>query len=237
MTELERDVRANNAHIFFSEILNDATTASITGFDPALLLKWNPINTQERCQGKFIIIDPSGQSLHSDPTVISLFELWDGVPWLKVLDRGTFSPKQTIEAGLLMGATHQCDLIIVENVAYQASLLFWFTETAKMAGLEGYHFLPINRGGASKNAAILTVLRQLQNKEVAVHPDCLSAVLHDIAIWNPQRTKNVDDLLDVIAYAPLAVLKYQSLMGRTINAALEDPEDLRIRSTLENCPI
>ena len=246
LAELERDARANNAHIFFSEVLNDSSTQSITGFDPAKMLKWDAIRNDQLPQGKFIIIDPAGQSLESDPTVITLFELWDGIPWARKVLRGSFSPLKTIEEAINMGLVEQCSCIIVEAVAYQASLLFWFNHTCKMNGIEGFDFLPINRGGGSKNAAIMLMLRQLQGykdgtkelpPELGIHPELLSTVLFDIAAFNPQKRNNRDDLLDVIAYAPQAVLQYRAQIGRIVNETFLDPQENAILPSTVNCPI
>lgn len=244
LKELDRDARAGNAQIFFSELLNDSSTQSITGFDPTKILKWSDTKNFELPQGKFILIDPSGESQTADPTVIALFELWDGQPWLRKIKRGSYSPKATIDEAINMGLQEQCSCIIVESVAYQASLLFWFRETCKMQGIEGFDFLPISRGGGSKNAAIMTMLRQLQGyhdgqnsvpPELGLHPATVSTVLVDIAAFNPQKRNNKDDLLDVIAYAPLAVLKYRHEMGRVMNALFEEPSEI-IPHT-RNCPI
>lgn len=244
LKELERDARAGNAQIFFSELLNDSSTQSITGFDPTKLLKWADTRNFEESQGKFIIIDPAGQSTDADPTVITLFELWDGLPWAKKVVRGTLSPKATIMEAINLGLTEQCSCIIVESVAYQASLLFWFREVCKMEGIEGFDFLPISRGGGSKNAAIMTMFRQLQGyhdgkqsvpPELGIHPDVLSSVLVDIAAFNPQKRVNKDDLLDVIAYAPMAVLKYRAEIGKVYNEPFEEP--IRIIDHHRNCPI
>jgi hypothetical protein len=232
LKELERDSRAGNAQIFFSELLNDSSTQSITGFDATKLLKLPPTYQYEQPQGKFIIIDPAGQSQEADPTVIALFELWDGLPWLRAVKRGSYSPKATIMEAISLGIEAQCSCIIVESVAYQASLLFWFQEIAKMEGIEGFDFLPINRSGGSKNAAIMVMLRQLQGyhdgkesvpPELGIHPDILSTVLVDIAAFNPQKRVNKDDLLDVLAYAPMAVVKYRAEIGKVINAAFDEP--------------
>lgn len=242
--ELERDARAGNAQIFFSELLNDSSTQSITGFDPTKLLKWPDARNMEQPQGKFIIIDPAGQSQASDPTVITLFELWDGVPWARKVKRGNYSPKATIEEAITMGLEEQCSCIIVESVAYQASLLFWFGEICKMQGIEGFDFLPISRAGGSKNSAIMTMFRQLQGyndgknqvpPELGLHPDILSLVLVDISSFNPQKRNNRDDLLDVIAYAVMAVLKYRAEIGKVMNAIYEEPS--RVIDHTRNCRI
>jgi hypothetical protein len=115
-----------------------------------------------------------------------------------------------------------------------------------MQGIEGFDFLPIHRGGGSKNAAIMLMLRQLQGykdgdryipPEIGIHPELLPHVLFDIAAFNPQKRNNRDDLLDVLAYAPQAVLQYRPQIGKVVNETFLDPQEYAIVPPTLNCPI
>lgn len=219
LKELKAAIRANNAPIFFSEILNDSTAVSTTNFDPANILTITKEQLHDN-QGAFVIIDPSGRKKNSDDTAIGSFILRDGKPYNVGIKRAKLTPKETILEGLKAAMEVGASCILVENYAYQDSLLFWFEEVCKEQGIYGFDFLPINRGSISKNSFILSSLNQIGKQEIGFLNTLVGEYVTDVLRFNPQSTTNYDDYLDVVAYSPLAVLKYRTEIGRVFNSSL-----------------
>ena len=233
LKDFEQDIRANNAHFFLSEMLNDPSTEAKTGFDFRLLTPWQTNYDTELPDGKFIVIDPSGRTMRSDDCVIGLFEERNNVPWLVKFVAGKFSPKETIEHALDLAMEYSVPLIAIENVAYQDTLLFWFEETIKTFGIEGVTVVPVNRGGESKLVAILRMFRQLQaaETELGLHPSVRSDVIFQIREYDPDKSNNKDDLLDVLAYAPKVLQTYKHQCRRVIYEETHASPELLLRNT------
>ncbi|MGL4483864.1 MAG: hypothetical protein ACRCUS_02845, partial [Anaerovoracaceae bacterium] len=231
LAELQKAVRSNTTSIFFSEILNDSTQSGNVIFDPKTLLVAQPTMDE----GKFIVIDPAGRKATSDDTAIGVGALHDGIPYLVKMVRGKFSPLETITKAINLAGEVGAGLICVENYAYQESLLFWFEHVCTLNGIYGLEFQPINRGTANKNSSILSMFKQLQAQEIGLYPEVVGDVLTDIVRFNPQTTNNKDDLLDILVYLPMVVLKYRASIGRLFNQSLDSSDDLSVRPTAITC--
>lgn len=131
ITEFRRDVRAGNAHIFISEVLNNDTMDTLTGFDYRKIPAWKPQYDSAPPDGKFLIIDPSGRKRNSDDTAILYVESRDSVLWARMVLHGVFNPLETIKYAIALALHTETRLILCEDIAYQDSLLFWFEEQIK----------------------------------------------------------------------------------------------------------
>ena len=216
---LKTAISNGTAPMFFAELLNDNSTTALTGFRPERLLDWNPMYEINQPDCTYIIIDPAGRKSTSDTTVIGLFHVYESTPWLIEFKRDILTPKATIMYALTLGMETGCFNILVEDIAYQESLLFWFEEICRTQGIGGFKFYPISRGNKSKNVAIVTMIKQLQGlhsssytvvakPELGLHPKVKQAVIYDIYRFNPDKSNNSDDLLDVLAYASTAYLQH-----------------------------
>lgn len=224
MRDLDEAVRNNTTHIFFSEILNDSKVSGNVIFDTTKLLIGKPTEAQ----GSFIVIDPSGSKPTSNDTAIGLCKVHDGIPYLAELERGIYTPIETITRALDMASRHNVGVVIIENYAYQASLLTWFEYVCRMNGIFGIQCLPINRGTATKNGAITNMFGQLQAREIGLYPELVGEVLSDIVRFNPMTQNNRDDLLDILVYLPLCTIKYQNEIRQIIQASYEDLTQLGV---------
>jgi hypothetical protein len=209
--ELESLMSLGEESIFMSEKMNDPTPQLKTAFDQSRLAVMDM--SSEVHQGNFVIIDPSGRKKTSDNTVIGYCEIYDNKPHIVSLLNEVMTPKQTIEASLLICSQKRCVTIVSEAVAYQESLLFWFGEALEKLKLTHISLIPINPKGVSKNSRILTALKQLQTKEISLDPKILSQVVNQVYKFDPKTTKNVDDILDIVAYAPRVVNEYGPMIA------------------------
>lgn len=227
IAELENDMAAGVPEIFFSEVMNDTESSINANIDTSLIKGWI-WNEADSPQGKMIIIDPAKGNLSTaggmivendtkkkkvlDPISIGYFEVYDGMPALRYLKEGDFSPGQTISIALGMALRHGCKIIAVESNAYQATLLFWFNDIAVKLNITGIFFVPIHSTNVAKNSRILGMVRSLQAGEQAIHPEVRSRVVKQLLDWKPLKRDNDDGILDLLSMAPRVLSEFQGLM-------------------------
>jgi hypothetical protein len=210
LQEFDNDIAAGHPEIFLAEVMNDTEAGINTKTDLTKIKPW-PWHIHENPQGKFIILDPSGDKHNSDDCVIGQFDVYDGVPGLRKVISEILSPGNIIRRALLLGMETGTRLIAVESVAFQASLLYWFDVICTELGITGFTFVEIYPGGKSKNSRIATMLKSLTaspEPEIYIHHEVRSIVTHQISQWNPLKKNNVDGILDVIHYAPRVLAEY-----------------------------
>lgn len=235
MEEFANDIAMGKPEIFIAEVLNDDEASSRSGIDVSAIpmMPTDLYNTPP--QGKFIMIDPAGNKLHSDSTEIGLFYVFDGTPALIRLVSGKLDPSQTIREALTLALSYGVSLIGVESVAYQASLLHWFNVISQQHGLTGIEFVEMYPGGYSKNARIKEMLGLLAVGKILLGEDVRSRVVHQIVHWNPLKRDNVDDLLDIIAYAPKMLELYGYLIALEDAVRQQDAGQIRTMEMHEIC--
>lgn len=230
--EFENDLAAGRPEIFYSEVLNDENASSNNLIDLSLLppLPYDPDDIPPPA-GRFIIIDPSGNKSNSDATAIGYFEVHDARPVLRSLINERLSPGDTIRKAIELGLRNNCRLIAVESVAYQATLNYWFNFICQQQGIFGFEAVEVYPGGWSKNSRILAMLKSYAAGEIFVDTECKPQVHLQITQFNPLKTDNTDDILDLLTYAPKVMDAYGAylisndiIMSQEINAIPVLPE-------------
>ena len=214
LDELENDTSMGHPEIFFSEVMNDEEAGNRAGIDITKINYWKddqvPGEQPLDAEAGFIIIDPSIGKKKNDAVAIGACLIYDGKPVLRKLRVGAFNPKQQVEESIAMAVEMGVMAILVESVAYQATLAFWIEEAKRRYGMTGLRVLEIYPGANQKNARILNMLKQLVTPEpqIYIHPDVKAQVVHQIVHFNPLRTRNADDILDLIAYFYPAIAQF-----------------------------
>ena len=164
----------------------------------------------------FIIIDPSVGKKKNDKVAIGVVLIFDTRPVLWELSVGAFNPKEQITECLRLAMKHGLMAIVIESVAYQATLAFWMAEAKQRHGLHSLRILEIYPGMNAKNSRIITMLKQLTapRPDVWLHPLVRTQVVYQIVHWNPLKTKNVDDILDLLAYCYPTIQQFGMLLLR-----------------------
>lgn len=212
---------------FRAELLNDRDVTSLstlqlhkTKSEDELLQDLAPI-------AGFIIIDPSGSKDTSDNTEIGAFYVYeDDVILCHKFVSGRFTPEQTISKSLDLATEYGLTVIGVEDVAYQSTLSFWFNKTLTDLGAQDYFkVLMISPEGQAKNARILTALRQWERGQLVACGQAYQQLLTQARSFKPSTKKNIDDKLDVFAYAPRFWAKYsRQIPEPTMYQQLYTPE-------------
>ena len=209
--EFQNDLSMGRPEVFYSEVLNDENASSNNLVDFSKIPKYTRLEDTIP-SGKFVLIDPSGNKNRSDETAISYNEVFDSVPVLRKLTHKRLSPGDTIRQALTYCLENNCKLVIIESVAYQASLCYWFNFICQQIGITGIECVEIHPGGYSKNHRILTMFKQLPAGEIEIHPEVFPEVSIEILGFNPLKTDNTDNILDLLAYLTKAVEMYGDLM-------------------------
>jgi hypothetical protein len=238
--EFENDLSMGRPEIFYSEVLNDENASSNNLIDLSQIpsLPYDPTSNLGRPPpaGRFIIIDPSGNKQNSDCTAIGYFEVHDARPVLIEVINEKLSPGDTIRKAIALGLTHNTKLIAIESVAYQATLSYWFQVICQQLGIIGFEAVEIYPGGWSKNSRILAMLKGYAAGELFVDPACRPIVHLQITTFNPLRTDNTDDILDLLAYSNKVMEEYGAYL--ISNDIIMSQELARIPVLAEgaNCP-
>lgn len=250
VAEYEGDLRANCPEVFLAEVLNDETAGIKSGIDITRLPKY-PFDPDELPAGRAVVIDPAGDNAGADYNGIGLVGVYDGIGCLEKVKLGRMNPLQLIKEALLMGMDTGARLICVEAVAYQASLLFWFTKVCEDNGIMGFHFMPLAIGGGSKNAKIIASLRKWQGekmkddqgKELPIYKSTLHVsdevrplIINEIIKFNPMKKNNQDTCLDLLTFVDKVIEQHQDLMLMPLEVQMIINSDrTKPRSIEENC--
>lgn len=235
LDELENDTSMGHPEIFYSEVMNDDEAGNKAGLDITKIHYFT--DTEDgmplEAEAGFVIIDPSVGKKKSDKVALGAFLIFDGKPVLWDVSVDAFNPKQQIEEALRLCVKWGVMCILVEAVAYQATLVFWINEAKLRYGLSGIRVLEIYPGMNTKNSRIINALKLLTAPAATLmlHPRVKSTVLHQIVHWNPFRKHNVDDILDLLAYGYPAIQQFGMTLLRPFE--LRDTPRVTLTEDLE----
>jgi hypothetical protein len=222
LAELQSDTDMGHPEIFFSEVMNDEDSGTVSGIDVSKIPECPAHLDAVTAQGGCIIIDPSLGKKKGDDLGIGAFLIYDGKPVMREVISKKLDPGQTIQQATFMAVKYSMQLIICEGGAYQATLIFWFNQVYAQLGVTGIHVGEITTGGMQKNARIQAGLKQVLSGEILLHQSVRSAVIYQISQWNPLKANNKDEILDLIAYIYKAIELFPDWMPLLISDGFED---------------
>ena len=228
LEELDNDTSMGHPEIFFSEVMNDEEAGNRAGIDIAKIGTYvePPEHLPSFPESGFIIIDPSVGKKKNDAVAIGAILIFDGVPVLWDLRVGPFNPMEQIVKSFELAMLYGIESILVESVAYQATLCFWMNYVMEQRGIRGFKSKEIYPGMNTKNSRIISMLKDLTapKPQCLVHPRVKTQFVYQVSHFNPARTKNIDDILDLLAYARPAMVQYGAALLLPINAAEISPQ-------------
>jgi hypothetical protein len=204
LSELESDTELGHPEIFYAEVMNDENAGAKHGIDITLIQPAPDYLLDDQAHAGWVLIDPSVGKKKSDDVAIGAFLVHDK-PMFRDLAYGKFDPKRTIQEAFRMCFKWGIRTIFVESVAYQATLAYWMEYFAKELGIDGLVILEIYPGRSSKNSRIFNTLKTMakenpDNAEILIHKSVRSIFVNQAQNWNPLKTDNVDDVLDLPGY-------------------------------------
>lgn len=205
--EFQNDLAMGRPEIFYSEVLNDENASSNNLIDFSKIPKYTrPDDTIP--DGKFVLIDPSGNKSTSDNCAIGYSEVFAGTPVLRKLTNARMSPGDTVRTALTYCLEHNCKVVVIESVAYQATLGYWFEFICQQLGITGIICVEIYPGGKSKHHRIQQMFKQLPAGEIEIHPEVFPEVSIEMLAYNPLIANNTDNILDLLAYQTRVVAEF-----------------------------
>ena len=219
--EFLNDLAMGRPDIFYAEVLNDENASANNIIDLSRLPSL-PYSQGDIPNGNFVIIDPSNNKATSDYTAIGYCEVYDGCPTLRSVVNDRLSPGDTIRKAIEFCLTNNCHLIAVESVAYQASLCYWFQFIMNQMGLTGIEIVEIYPGGRSKNSRILAALQAYAKGEIFVDESCKAEVHYEITQFQPLKTDNVDNILDLLTYMPRILAEFGEFVQMSNQIIIQD---------------
>ncbi len=225
LLELKSDTDMGHPELFFSEVMNDEESGTVSGIDVSKIPACPDYLVDASAQGGYVIIDPSLARKKSDDVGIGAYLIHDGIPVLRELKLDKFNPGKCIEVATQMAIKYHIQLIVVEAVAYQATLVYWFNVVYAQLGITGINVGEISPEGVQKNARIRDSLKDLLAGKWLVHKDARSAYIYQVTQWNPLKTNNKDEALDIGAYNRKPLEMYPDWTPLLINDDWQNNED------------
>jgi hypothetical protein len=235
LAEYEGDLKANCPEVFLAEVLNDETAGIKSGIDITKLPQFT-FDDDELPQGRAVVIDPSLDNPDSDYNGIGLVGIFDGIGCLEEAILEKFNPLQLIKEAIKLAYRTQTRLIVVENIAYQGSLLFWFGKICQDNGIEGFQFMPLKVGLNPKNAKILESLRKWSAGDLLVKKKVRPQIINEIIKFNPLKKNKQDTCLDLLTFVDRVIEQYSDLMLMEYEAEFQMVATAAPREIEENCP-
>lgn len=223
--ELENDTSMGHPEIFYSEVMNDEEAGNRAGIDITKINYWkDPVPEQGEqpifAEAGFVIIDPSVGKKKNDKVGIGAVLIYNGKPVVREVLIDAFNPQQQIENCFNLAAKYNLPAILVEAVAYQSTLVFWMDMYKKQRGMHGVRVFEIYPGVSAKITRILNMLKTITapGRNLMIHQDVKAQFVHQVSHWNPLRTKNVDEVLDIAAYCEPAIAQFGPALLRPFEA-------------------
>lgn len=232
MAELRHDMDMGKPEIFFAEVQNDPDAGVSGHFDISKIPQYT-FTDQDLVTSGFILIDLAGNKVNSDATTVGYFCQIETKWVFRALTAGRFSPLEAIDAAVALGWKYNCPYIFVESVAYQASFLFWFDFLCNQRGISGFQLNEIYPRGIAKNKRIISFFKQLLAGDIHLHPDVRAQVLYQAATWNPNKTDNEDDIIDLGGYVDFVLSDYAPMLATPVQELLES--FMNETKTIEDC--
>jgi hypothetical protein len=219
--EFMNDYLSGNAEVFYAEVMNDEKAKVLNKFSLSNLPEF-PFAPDDIPSARAIVVDPSGDTPTSDAVTITAFNYYAGIPVAMEILEGKFSPGETVENALKLAIKWEAACIGYESVAYQASLLYWHNYVAKLNMIVGIDAYPIPSGRMSKNSKITAMLKAYLVGEIFCHPSQIDLLHRQIIDFDPNKTDNVDGILDTMTFGQYMQINYPDQIVNRRAFSLDD---------------
>jgi hypothetical protein len=162
---------------------------------------------------RFLVVDPASQRRTADEVAIAhCTVLQTGEVVVDSLMSSRMNPKQNIYEIVALCIRYETPIVLVENVAYQETLRFWFDELKASLRADWITTIGFTPGKLSKNSRIVHSFEQLMQGDYFMTPDVQTKYFSQAKVFRPDISTNKDDRLDVVALSYTMYLKYAKKM-------------------------
>ncbi len=213
--EYQHDAENGRSHIWFAEVQNDPLNEKFK-----LLAKPIPDSLYEgledlEFEGCFLTVDPAGFRENSDDHVITVHRVFNGHPVAIHIEGGIWTPKVAVEKIIEACLKWDANVVGIESVAYQQSLLFWVEEKLKELKLEQeIAIVEVKAGKASKLSRIRDYIAELLSGESSMTNKVRQQFSYWAHLYQIGKQNNRDDYLDCPAYQKQMLTNYPHLIFR-----------------------
>lgn len=205
--EYKHDAENGRSHIWFAEVQNDPLNEL-----HRLLSKAIPVSQYEGLEdlpydGCFITLDPAGFRKNSDDHVLTVHRVYDGHPVAVHMEGGIWNPEETIVNVIAACRRWDANVVGIESVGYQQSLLYWADKYIKQEGLQ-IHVVELKTGNATKLSRIRDYIAELLSGESSMLMKVSQTFSYWAHLYKIGSTTNRDDYLDSPAYQKQMLTKY-----------------------------
>lgn len=225
----KHDERLGKADIWFAEMMNDPVTrenALLSG--PLPLERFDHVIEPDSA---FITIDPAGYRDGADDNVITGHYEYNKKNYIAEMDGGRWDPGVLINNTLGMCSRIGAGLIGVEDVAYQASLIYWFERIMRERKIDGITVIGLKVSQAAKEKRIRSFIKEMYaNSWPFLRDSDRMKFTWQAAAFRPGKKKNKDDWLDSPALGKEVRDKHRHLLRR-YKASTEESDALVMNNT------
>lgn len=171
---------------------------------------------------KFITVDPAGMKTTSDDNVVATHALVEGEIGVTLkIANGKWSPDRVIEEIIDQCLEFKVAVVFIESQAYQATLAYWLDKALTDLDLS-VKVIPLPTGTASKYRRIKAWVKQaVSGKWFIADQASYNKATFQLYAYKTDRKDNIDDILDVLAQAILALSKHYNDIVNAIPLAHE----------------
>ncbi len=98
----------------------------------------------------------------------------------------------------------------------------------------GIELVEIYPGGNNKNARILNMFKAYKAGEIFVADSCRAAVFTEILQFNPIKRDNIDNILDLLTYAPKVLNEFASYVVASNELVHQEESGIPVLEDFEN---
>lgn len=220
LREYKSDCSLGLGHVFLAEVMNDPTAMKGGWFDLSKIAdyQFDEDDTKNFIYAHYIIIDPATGKQGGDDTAIGAVAVINGKAVLVEVLHDKWGDEETVKEGLKLALKYRACLIAVESIAYQVTLCNYFKRTLNQKRIQGISVVEVSPHGVAKPKRIFSGMQKWLKGEVDIHPRARPAVMDQASAYNPAMPKNVDDILDVVAYMDPVLQEHWALLYLTNNA-------------------
>jgi len=209
LSDLRQDSQMGMVEIFYSELMNDPKASGSKFLDESNIAEYKYMEGIDLVAGKFLIIDPSLGKKKSDDQIVGMFYVYDSTgPVYREIRNIQKSAPELVQEVIKWTLMEGIPLICVESIAYQATLIQWFDHFFTLLEVDAVEVVAVTPEGLSKASRILASFKSYVSGGIILHPDVRPIVLSQALVYNPASATNVDDILDVGAYAEHVFVTY-----------------------------
>lgn len=212
--EYQHDAENGLSHIWFAEVQNDPLNEQFR-----LLAKPIPPSDYEGLddfpwEGSFLTVDPAGFRKNSDDNVITVHRVYDGIPVAVDIIGGVWNPEETVRNIAAMCIKWDANVVGIESVGYQQSLLFWTNKLLNEDPVlrNKVHVVEVKAGNIAKVARIRDYIHELLSGKAQMTNKVRQIFSMWAHLYKIGKTNNRDDYLDCPAYQKQMITKYGHLI-------------------------